>query len=157
MDWETIKNLVLLIGGIIALGTLIKGVIEYSKNNQMKRAEYFTELHQRLNEVVVLSEICNYLDTDSLELVNVSYAKKYHFLSFFETVALMVNSGLLKKELAQYMFSYYAIRCYESKNFWTEISKDSPYWSLFCYYAREMKEIENNSVTNKKRVRKFQF
>ena len=157
MDWDTIKNIILLLGSIVGLLALIKGVIEYSRNNAMKRAEYFATLHKQLNEVVVLSQICDYLDTDSPDLANLGYAKKYQFLSFFETVALMVNTGLLKKELAQYMFSYYAIRCYESNNFWTEIDKDSPYWTLFRSFAREMKQIENNAMANPKRLESLRF
>jgi hypothetical protein len=152
MDWEIIKNVIVLIGGIIGLLTLIKGVIEYARNNAMKRTEYFSKLHNQLNDVVVLSKICNYLDTDSPDLTKLGYADKYHFLSFFETVALMVNTRLLKKDLAQYMFSYYAIRCYESENFWNGLNKDSFYWALFCSFAREMKQIEEDLDTNKDKI-----
>jgi hypothetical protein len=157
MDWETIKNVTLLTGGIVGLLALIKGVVEYSRNNAMRRAEYFSQLHKQLHEVVVLSQICDYLDTDSPDLANLGYSKKYHFLSFFETVALMVNTGLLKKELAHYMFSYYAIRCYESKNFWNDIKKDSLYWTLFCSFACKMKQIEKDSIANTKKLRSLRF
>ncbi len=157
MDWETIKNIILLVGGIVGLLALIKGVIEYSRNNAMKRAEYFSELHKQLNEVVVLSQICKYLDTNSLYLTKLGYAKKYHFLSFFETVALMVNTGLLKKDLAHYMFSYYAIRCYESKNFWADMNKNSPYWTLFCSFADEMKRIEERCKVNTAKLKSLHF
>jgi hypothetical protein len=44
--------------------------------------------------------------------------KAEYFLGFFEEVALMMNSGLIRKEVAHYMFGYYAIHCWDSKNFW---------------------------------------
>ncbi len=157
MDWTTINNILVPLGSTIALLTLIKGVLEYAKNNAMKRAEYFSQLHRQLKEVVVLSRICDLLDTDSAELAGLSYSEKYQFLAFFESVALMVNSRLLREDVAQYMFSYYAILCYESRNFWSDISKESQYWSLFCSFARRMKALESRYANKRSHYEKLTF
>jgi len=41
-----------------------------------------------------------------------------------------------------YMFGYYAIRCWESKNFWIDVNKNSIYWSLFIEFTITMKKVE---------------
>lgn len=70
--------------------------------------------------------------------------EKRNFLGFFEEIALLSNSGLIRKEVAHYMFGYYAIRCWQSKNFWYNMERDSPYWFLFRKFAIDMQEIEKN-------------
>ena len=64
------------------------------------------------------------------------------FLRYFEEIALMVNSGLLRKDVAHYMFGYYAIRCWESDYFWTHLNRQGPYWALFREFAGEMARME---------------
>jgi hypothetical protein len=142
MSWSIAKDVVVILGGLVALLTLVKGVREYSLNGTMKRAEYFAALYRQLHDIVVLGKICRLLDEESKELATVPYSEKFQFLAFFENVALMVNSGLLKRDLAQYMFAYYGIRCYESQAFWINMNRDSPYWMLFVSFAQAMKSDE---------------
>jgi hypothetical protein len=158
VDSTAIKDAATIVGALIALLTLGKGVLEYAKNNAMKRAEYFWRLHQQLNDVVVLNKIRMYLDSNSKQLKKLTYSEKYQFLSFFENVALMVNTGLLRKSVAQYMFSYYAIRCYENTMFWSgHPKKDSPYWSLFSSFAVEMKTREEKMKREKSGLKRLRF
>jgi hypothetical protein len=68
----------------------------------------------------------------------------------------MYNSKILKTGIAHYMFGYYAIRCVDSKNFWSGINKESGYWALFISFASEMKKMEaglpNNLDVRKLRI-----
>lgn len=73
----------------------------------------------------------------------IPFSDKRDFLGLFEEVAIMMNSGLIKKEIAHYMFGYYAIRCWEGKNFWHSVNKTSLYWQVFIDFVTEMKDIEN--------------
>lgn len=54
----------------------------------------------------------------------------------------MVNSGFMKREVAHYMFAYFAIRCWESEKFLEDMNRESPYWALFVYFVEEMKKFE---------------
>jgi hypothetical protein len=134
----TVATLTLLVGMV----TLIKTLFEYTNQNSMKRFEKFQEMRKRFKEDTRFQEICFLLEDDSKQLQEVHFKDKRDFLGFFEEIALMHNSSLLKTQVAHYMFGYYAIRCYESENFWRGVNRNSYYWAIFCKFARDMKAIE---------------
>jgi hypothetical protein len=96
------------------------------------------------------------LEHDDPKLTTISFGTKRDFLGFFEDIALMNNSGLINDQVIHYMFGYYAIRCYQSQNFWTEVNKDSPYWKLFSKFAEKMENIEQQTMDTAD-VSKFKF
>ena len=138
------KDLAAVVGAVIALITLVKAVIEYAHQGAQKRAEYFLEMRKRLKENTSFREICALLETDDPNLQAVPFKEKRDLLGFFEEVALMVNSGLIRREVAHYMFGYYAIRCWESDHFWSDVNRGSTYWELFKDFSLQMKEMESS-------------
>jgi hypothetical protein len=69
--------------------------------------------------------IIKLLDEDPRhKLRTLSFAKKRAFVEFYEDIAVMRYSGLLKKRIAYYMFGYYTIRCNESEDFWFNLEKE---------------------------------
>ena len=99
------------------------------------------------NEVFV--GLCDLLQTDAPELKDIPLKDKRNLLGFFEEIALMVNSGLIKKEVAHYMFGPYVCRCWESKHFWINMDGAGPhmasegiYWQLFKGFAEDMQKME---------------
>jgi hypothetical protein len=46
-----------------------------------------------------------------------------------------LNLGIIRREVAHYMFGYYAIRCWDSDASWHGVNRNSPYWSLFKNFA----------------------
>ena len=149
MSLEEAKFLVTLAGFILALVTLLKGILEYSRQGAQKRAEHFLEMRKRLKENKLFKEICALLEGDSPQLREVPFKEKRDLLGFFEEVALMVNSGLIRKEVAHYMFGYYAIRCWESDHFWNDVNRGSIYWRVFKEFDRK---YLNGSLAKFKRV-----
>lgn len=136
------KDLATIIGVVVALVTLIKGVVEYAHQGAQKRAERFTSMRIRFKEDTSFKEICDLLETDDPRLAQVPFKDKRDFLGFFEEVALMLNSKLIRPAVAHYMFGYYAIRCAESDNFWSDVNRDTPYWALFNDFVARMKMAE---------------
>jgi hypothetical protein len=52
-----------------------------------------------------------------------------------------MHSGVLKPDVALYMFSYEAIQCNESEHFWDGIGQDKKiYWGLLDAFANDMKK-----------------
>jgi hypothetical protein len=92
--------------------------------------------------------------TSQCECITEPFKEKRDLLGFFEEIALMMNSGLIRNEVAHYMFGYYAIKCWESKYFWSTVYRESIYWSLFRDFVEQMKQIEQSFQYNK---RKFRF
>lgn len=146
-DIDFWKNFAIILGVIVSTHSLLKSVAEYSKQGTQKRADYFFNLEKRFEENKVFGEICSELDKDYPTFYNISLRDKMLFLGFHEEVAASMNSKLIKKEVVHYMFGYYALRCWESKEFWVDINKDSFYWILFNEFAEQMKIIENKMIT----------
>ena len=140
-EWKNVSEIA---GAVIALGALIQGLIEYTHQGAQKRAEHFLNMRQRLKESEVFEELCSLLETDDPRLSEIPFKDKRSLLGLFEEVALMMNSGLIRKDVAHYMFGYYAIRCWESRNFWSDVNRDSIYWSLFKDFVKKMRAIESS-------------
>jgi hypothetical protein len=111
MALSDIKDVATIVGAVIALLALIKGLVEYIKQGAQKRAEHFLTMRKRLKENDVFKHICELLEMDDPELINVPFKDKRDFLGLFEEVAIGMNSGLIRLAVAHYMFGYYAIRC----------------------------------------------
>jgi len=149
--WEDIAAIV---GAAIALAALAKGVWEYGQQGAQKRAEHFLVMRQRFKANVSFKTMCDLLETDDPVLADVPFKEKRDLLGFFEEVALMLNSSLIRTEVAHYMFGYYAIRCWRSENFWKGVNRDSPYWSLFRDFAVRMERRER-AVAFRRRDMRF--
>jgi hypothetical protein len=151
MNLSEVKDWTAITAGAIALATLAKSVIEYVKQGAQGRAKQFSELRVRFKSDPTFRNICDLLENDSPDLRKVPPGAKIDFLGFYEEIALLVNSRLMKKHVAHYMFAYYAIRCWESDNFWqNQMNRDSPYWALFRYFVSQMAEIEKAFQFNPK-------
>jgi hypothetical protein len=124
----------------------MKGIYEYTRQLAQKRSEQYAEMRKRFRESKVIFKLIGMLETNDSNLAEVSWSEKVELLGFYEDIALMVNSGLIKHNVAFYMFGYYAIRCWESEYFWNDVNRDSPYWSLFRNFVNEMTAIEEPFV-----------
>ena len=138
------KDIATILGVIIAGTTLIRGLLEYSYQGRQKRAEHFFNLRKKLKENAIYKNICYLLEIDSTELKQVPFADKRDFLGLFEEIAIMKQSKLVKPNVTFYMFGYYAIRCWDSQNFWVSVNKDSLYWRVFKEFVEEAKQFEKN-------------
>ena len=140
---------------LIPLLTFMRGIVEYIKQGAQKRIEMFLKMKQSFNDNKHFQEISALLN-DSMENPELKrFDKKLRgdYATFFEELALLRNSGLLKKELACYMFSYDAILCWDSKVFWDGMSKDDRYWGILRKFVEEMKEGSKSLDISKGKMR----
>jgi hypothetical protein len=139
-------------GALIALATLVMALLEYARQGRQKRAEHFFDLRLRLKENVDFATIAVLLDeadsSDSSEaeekLASYSFRAKRDYVGLFEEVALAMNSGLLRPQVAHYMFGYYAILCWECGAFWANVNKFTKYWSLMDDFYEKMKAQQDD-------------
>lgn len=144
MTFSMARDIAAIIGVAVAAITLVKSGIEYTHQGAQKRADKFADMRIRFKDDQSFKNICDLLELDSSELVNIPFKDKRDFLGFFEEIAMLVNSRLIRVPVAHYMFGYYAIRCWESKNFWYEVNRESAYWFLFRDFVKKMRAIEAN-------------
>jgi len=147
------KDVATILGSVIALLVLGKGVFEYASQGAQKRAEQFFAIRARLKDNESFKEICDLLERDDPSLASIAFKEKRDFLGLFEEVTLLMNSRLIRKPVAHYMFGYYAIRCWESEHFWADVNRESPYWAAFRKFVAEMRAVEDGFEYKPRRFR----
>jgi len=153
MPLNFLKDIAIILGAIIALFSFANGILEYIRQGAQKRVEQFVALRRRLKENPAFYEICSLLVYDDQGLRDVPAQDKRDFLGLIEEVALLSNSGLIRREVAHYMFGYYAVRCLESIHFWHEVERESIYWSLFHDFATQMQKVEKTFRYKRRKLR----
>jgi hypothetical protein len=132
------------LGVAVAAIAAFKGFIEYRLQGSAKRSDIFLNMRVRLRSDPSFANICSLLETDDPILAQIPTTERDRFLGFFEELAILANSGLLNDSITYYMFGYYAIRCLESKNFWTKLNRNHSLWSLFMDFAGRMKQMQES-------------
>ena len=156
---EVLSQIATIIVAPIAAITLIFALFEYRKQGKDKKAEFFIIMRQRLKENPAFENIRTLLDSGDKALEGVPLTDRMNYLSYFEEVAILLNTKMISDDIAHYMFGYYAIRCSESKHFWKGINKESHYWSLFNKFAGNMKKVEERRLKDKtnRRIKNLKF
>ena len=150
-DW---KNVITICGTLIGVPSVIfasfktwqelKGlrrqrqaaIEQQTREQTLKRAEFTLTQHRRLFEDVVLVDVIRRLDRKDPELGDEAFAEaKRRFLTFFEELILLVNSGYVAPQTAFYMFGYYAACANRSELFRQGIAYEPRYWGLFIKFA----------------------
>lgn len=141
---ETTKDLAIIGGTVFALTTFVTGVLEFARQTHHRRVEQFIEMRRRFLETPQFQEILRLISTDDPALRSLPVQDRRNFGGFLEEVALLVNSRLINREVAHYMFGHYVLLTEKSENFWSGLDRNGTYWQLFHEFAREMREFEKN-------------
>jgi len=136
------KNWAIIAGGIVGLITFFTGVLEYVRQGRQHRAQNFVQMRRRFLETPQYREILDMLATDDPKLREASVQEKRNFVGFLEEVALMVNSRLIRREVAHYMFGYYVLLTAKSEHFWENLDRGGRYWTVFRSFASDMAQLE---------------
>ena len=143
------KNWAIIAAGAVGLVTFFTGVLEYVRQGRQHRAQNFVQMRRRFLETPQYREILDLLANDDPKLREASVQEKRNFVGFLEEVALMVNSNLIRREVAHYMFGYYVLLTAKSEHFWENLDRSSRYWTLFRAFAEDMAELERVTESRK--------
>jgi hypothetical protein len=128
---------------LIAVATFVKGVLEYRGQGKQKRLERFLEVRKRFKESGPFMEIFGLLEQDPGSLLKDQYTlRKTELLGFFEEVAVLMYNGVFSRSMTHYMFGYYALKCWDSEEFWSSEDRHSSYWVVFRKFCDDMKAEE---------------
>lgn len=141
MDLNTVKDLSIVVAGAVALVGLLSGSVEYFRRGRQERAQHFLDLRRRFLEDESFRRILNLLATDDEALSTLPIQERRNFVGYFEEVALMVDSRLIRLEIAHYMYGYYVLLVADSKNFWGGLDPESEYWSVFRAFAQRLRSL----------------
>jgi hypothetical protein len=139
-----IKDFSIIIAGIVTLTTFLSGVVEFVRQGRQRRAENLVQMRRRFLETPQYREILDMLQSSDPAIAKASVQERRNFVGFLEEIALMVNSRLIRPEVAQYMFGYYVLLVDRSKPFWDGLQRGDVYWTLFNQFAQEMAAMEKS-------------
>jgi hypothetical protein len=148
-----------IVGVLALIVTIISAAFNYSKQNLLARFEKYSELSKGWYDDKEIQEIIVLLDHDPEgKLVAMPASRKEAFVGFYEEIALMLESGILRERIAYYMFGYHTILCYENSDFWTDdMELEDPYWSLFRRFAKQMKKIDDDVRAGHEKIDEWRF
>lgn len=150
MDTLTVvKDLSIIIAGAVTLITFMMGVIQYARQGHDARATQFVQMRRRFLEDPAFRELLNLLATDDPRLTQMPIQDRRNFVGFFEEVALMVNSRIIKPAVAHYMFGYYVLLVDRSEHFWEGLDRNSVYWEVFRQFAQQMKSVKSDAIAGR--------
>jgi uncharacterized membrane protein YiaA len=135
---SALKDWSIIIAGAIAFLTLWQGLFQYSRQGHATRASQFIQMRRRFLEDETFKNLLNLIAENSEGLRTTSIQDRRNLVGFLEEVALMVNSGLLKAEVAHYMFGYYVLAIDDCEPFWDGLDRNSEYWTVFRNFVTQM-------------------
>lgn len=139
MSLEVTKDFAIIGGTIVALTTFFTGVVEFARQSNLRRVEHFVQMRRRFLETPMFQDILRLITTDDPALRTLPIQDRRNFGGFLEEVALMMNSRLISRKVAQYMFGHYVILTADSENFWVGLDREGDYWQLLNWFADEMR------------------
>lgn len=146
VNLEVSKDFAIIGGTVVALTTFFTGFFEFVRQSRYRRVEHFVDMRRRFLETPQFQEILRLLSSDDPSLRTLPVQDRRNFGGFLEEVALMVNSGLISREIAHYMFGPYVLLTADSQNFWNGLDRQGTYWQLFHRFADEMRQEATHRV-----------
>jgi hypothetical protein len=137
-----VKDISIIIAGIVAISTFLSGVVEFVRQGRQHRAENLVQMRRRFLETPQYREILDMLQSGDPRVAEASIQERRNFVGFLEEIALMVNSHLIRPEVAQYMFGYYVLLVARNEEFWKGLQRGDVYWTLFNHFAKQMEAME---------------
>jgi hypothetical protein len=144
-----VKDVSIIIAGIVALSTFLSGVVEFVRQGRQRRAENLVQMRRRFLETPQYREILDMLQSGDPRIADSSIQERRNFVGFLEEIALMVNSRLIRPEVAQYMFGYYVLLVARNEAFWSGLKRGDVYWTLFDHFAEQMAAMEKSHGESK--------
>ena len=125
------------IASAIALFTLVKALFEYKQRNMLTRIELYLEMRDKYAREPAIQKVCAALGGGKPAVCDLNYAEKRLFLGTMESVALMVNSNVINRNVAMYMFGYYVLAAWDNDEFWGKgnLNRNDPMWGLYKTFA----------------------
>ncbi len=147
-----IDVIIKILGGIGALIVFFRGLGVYRLQSSLQRFEKFSEMQKRFDTDEDFEEILHCLEADrAAQIANISQTKRAAFLGFFEDIGIMMNSGLIRPEVAFNTWGYWALKARETPELWIgmDTSDDKRlYWAIFHQFADNMQALKDKRSTH---------
>lgn len=147
------KDVAIILASVVTVVTFFTGFWEYRRKLRQDRAQMMLEMRRRFLETAEFQQILEALIADDPALRQVPIQQRRHFAGFLEEVALLANSGLIRREVALYLFGFYVLRAAESDAFWDGLDRESVFWAQFRRFAEVARTTAARMATRERSVR----
>ena len=151
---------------VVGLVTFAKAVVEFRLQNSLKRFEKYQEMNKVYSADPTLTTLRDALRIGGQVLAEFDAIEKYKFMAFYEDIAMMCQSGLMRMEVASYLFGFDARAASNSAEFIANLGNvrtDSNwllFWS-FCdrlnAYSEKHSTMDSGTVQVRWPVESFRF
>jgi hypothetical protein len=148
-DLVTIKDISIVVAGIATLAGFMAALAEYARQGHMRRAEQFVMLRRRFLETPSFQPILRLLDADAPGLAEIPLQDRRNFLGFLEEVQLMVDSRLVRPQVAHTMFGRYVLLADASENLWHGLDRNDRYWAVFRRMVVDHRRLEERLAVDR--------
>lgn len=160
VNWNVVAALANVGSAIIALGTVCFAWSKFKKENknnkEATRSRILADYNWHYIQNTSMRKVIKALLDDDFSKVHVYDMEM--FLRFYEELYLLIHSeNRMKKEVAKYMFAYYAIEAWNKEVFWQKMSemsgesvealRSSNNWIMYRDFVFEMKNVSVKSIT----------
>jgi hypothetical protein len=135
-EWS---NLASIVGVLVAVLALLKGLQEYISQGKIKEAEFFLKLDQELDnndELRGVAEAIRNNDTKRMQEITPFGLRK--LAAFYETVGLLWENDILSTHVAYAVFGVGVIQCMESDYVWLGDDRRNEYWETLNKFYTAM-------------------
>lgn len=148
-----IKDVSIVLAGVVALVTFIFGALQFAMQARQTRAAQLVEMRRRFLEDKNFREILNLVAANSPQLSTVPIQERRNLVGFLEEIALLMNSKMIRNEVAFVMFGHYTIQISQCVAFWEGLDRESVYWTVFRNFSAEMSQLQKQAELHDERLR----
>ena len=134
-----VKDLSIVVAGVVAFVTLWTGMAQWARAQHAARADQFVAMRRRFLEDLTFRRLLDLLATGDAAIARESIQDRRNLAGFLEEVGLLVNSGLLRFQVARYMFGPYVRLVDASPDFWTGLDREGESWAVFHAFAARLR------------------
>jgi hypothetical protein len=168
MDWtqpEAVKAILAFVTVLIAVYGVFHGLTVYreqktrendeltrrndatEREGRLKRFENFQQMQSRYRQDPSIQAVFRSLYPeqyrgDTGKQPSATTKNKLDFMGFYEELAIMVNSGIMRPDAAYYTFGVDAVEFWKKEQYW----HDDPTWKLFNSFVQNAKRFQKHSL-----------
>lgn len=131
---DQLAELLTAAGTLVALLALLQAVLEFVDSNAIRRYEKFHEMSRRFDDNLYIQRVIAWLHRPdksiawcSEDLPGLTMPEKEKFACFMEEIYYMMNSNIVRDEVALYTYGYYVKLTLADPHFYRGLKKCPPY------------------------------
>jgi hypothetical protein len=154
--WVTL--VVAVLGWVVGLLTFMKAVHEYVLKNRLIRFEKFEQIDRVFFDGGEREKLWGLLlhDKDAY-FSDFELGSRMSLAGYIEHIGLMVNSGLISKEVAHSTWGAGVIACWESATFWDHVNKKDGHWIVYQRFYELMKGYDVQAKREPSPASRYRF